>query len=88
MMDDRKVQTRHQVESGASIPQAFPALAGYFEAGCQKAATEALHRPRYDGNNYLFVVGTDQPLPAPKPRDDRRDAKRPEGHQRHHPGRS
>ena len=62
MIEDRKVQTRHQVESGASILKHFHALAqagSLSEADARKAATEALRTVRYDGNNYLFVVGTD-----------------------------
>ena len=61
MIGDRKVQTRHQVESGASILKHFHALAqagSLSEADARKAATEALRAVRYDGNNYLFIVTT------------------------------
>ena len=61
MMDDRKVQTKHMVESGASIIKHFHALAQagtLSEADAKKAATETLRSVRYDGNNYLFIVTT------------------------------
>jgi methyl-accepting chemotaxis protein len=61
MMEDRKVQTKHLVESGASILKHFHALAQagtLSEADAKKAATEALRAVRYDGNNYLFIVTT------------------------------
>ena len=79
MMEDRKVQTKHLVESGASILKHFHALAqagSMPEADARKAATEALRAVRYDGNNYLFVVGTDQHyvLLPPKPEMEGRDA--------------
>ena len=79
MIEDRKVQTRHQVESGASILKHFHALAqagSLSEADARKAATEALRAVRYDGNNYLFVVGTDNHyvLLPPKPEMEGRDA--------------
>ena len=79
MMEDRKVQTKHQVESGASILKHFHALAqagSMPEADAKKAATEALRAVRYDANNYLFVVGTDHHyvLLPPKPEMEGRDA--------------
>jgi len=79
MMEDRKVQTKHLVESGASILKHFHALAqagSMPEADAKKAATEALRAVRYDANNYLFVVGTDHHyvLLPPKPEMEGRDA--------------
>src|SRR5574343_497085 len=59
MMDDRKVQTKHLVESGASVLKHFHALAQagtLSEADAQKAAPETLRAVRYDGSNYLFIV--------------------------------
>jgi methyl-accepting chemotaxis protein len=79
MMEDRKVQTKHQVESGASILKHFHALAqagSLPEADAKKAATEALRAVRYDGNNYLFIVTTTNHyvLLPPKPEMEGRDA--------------
>lgn len=79
MMEDRKVQTKHLVDSGASILKHFHALAqagSLPEAEAKKAATEALRAVRYDGNNYLFIVGTDKHyvLLPPKPEMEGRDA--------------
>ena len=79
MMEDRKVQTKHQVESGASILKHFHALAqagSLPEADAKKAATEALRAIRYDGNNYLFIVTTANQyvLLPPKPEMEGHDA--------------
>ena len=79
MMDDRKVQTKHLVESGVSIIKHFHAQAQagtLSDADARKAATEALRAARYDGTNYLFVVTTTNHyvLLPPKPEMEGRDA--------------
>lgn len=62
MMDDRKVQTKHIVESGLGVLQHFQSLAQrgeMSEEDAKKAARETLRAVRYDKSNYLFIVTRD-----------------------------
>jgi hypothetical protein len=72
MMEDRKVQTKHLVESGASIINTSKlAQAGTLsEADAKKAATEALRAVRYDGtttcSSWINATTTSCCRPSPR----------------------
>ncbi len=59
MIEDRKLQTKHLVETGSGVIDHFHKLAQagtLSEADARKAAVETLRNMRYDKTNYLFVV--------------------------------
>jgi len=59
MIEDRKLQTKHLVETGSGVIDHFHKLAQagtLSDADARKAAVETLRNMRYDKTNYLFVV--------------------------------
>ena len=80
MIEDRKLQTKHLVETGSGVIDHFHKLAQagtLSDADARKAAVETLRNMRYDKTNYLFVVDqrSHYVLMPPKPDREGTDAK-------------
>ncbi|WP_374477789.1 methyl-accepting chemotaxis protein [Zoogloea sp.] len=79
MIEDRKLQTKHLVETGSGVIEHFHKLAQagtLSDADARKAAIETLRNMRYDKTNYLFVVDqrSHYVLMPPKPEREGTDA--------------